>query len=600
MWYRTAARFAVLAALAASSACAGDDDAPVASPAPVTVPPNVDPRPPVDGTFASGAEPDETAPPDVSVPLPEASTPSDSRARAAPAMTVTIDINPAAVWEDGTPITEADFECTWRAASNTPASIVADRYRRVSAVRPGATEQQVVVEFDEVDGAYRTQFDRIVKAAAVADCDDVSADFAAAMPITGNRWRVESWGPDSLTLVPNERRWGADPPPVQRVVVVPLADQATEVAALQGGLVDAVFPSFGDGVVPSLASLAIAIGLGDRGDVEALYFQQFDGPLADPVFRAAFVRSIDRAALYTAAYEPILAAAGAPGGVPTCGPMAEGAYCEAGTFAPPFDPAAADAMLTAAGWQRDASGFWAKDGVVPEIRFMINEGDTRREQVQDMLIASLAGAGFHVIADNCSAACVFDQRLPTLDYDVAMYITSAPADPAPLTPRFTCASIPVAENNFAGDNVQGWCNEAASAALVEADATVDATARAELVRSALRAMAADDVLLPLAAFPVVGAWRVDRVGGSVGTALSSDRPFGDIAEWSDVDGDGQIVIGAEAWPACLNPFTACAETPWYDWTIAAPTLPGVWTIEPDRGFHVTALVTGEPAVQVAS
>ena len=28
-------------------------------------------------------------------------------------MTVTIDINPDAVWDDGTPITVADFECSY-------------------------------------------------------------------------------------------------------------------------------------------------------------------------------------------------------------------------------------------------------------------------------------------------------------------------------------------------------------------------------------------------------------------------------------------------------------------------------------------------------
>jgi peptide/nickel transport system substrate-binding protein len=584
--------------MVAAGACAGGNgEPPDASGATVTDAASGESRPPEDGPAGSADVRSETVPVDASLAAADATLPAERPARAAPAMTVTIDIAPSAVWEDGTPITADDFECSWRAASNTPGSIVAARYENVTAVRPGATERQVVVELGEVDAAYKTMFDRIIKAAAVADCDDVSGDFAGTMPITGGRWRVESWSPEAMTLVPNERHWGGDLPNVQRVVIVPLPDQAT--GALHGGLVDAVFPQFGDTLVPSLVRPDVAIGLGDRGDVEALDFQQFDGPFADPVFRAAFSRSIDRTALYATVYEPILSAAGAAGGVPTCGPMAEGPFCEAGTFAAPFDPAAADAMLTAAGWLRDESGYWAKEGVVPEIRFMINEGDVRRDQVQELLIASLAQAGFRVVADNCSAACVFDQRLPTLDYDMTMYTTSAPADPGSLTPRFTCASIPVAENNFAGDNVQGWCDDAASAALVEADGTVDAAERGELVRGALRAMAGDDVVLPLAALPTIGAWRIDRVGGSIGTGPGSDRPLGDLGEWSDVDGDGQIVIGAEGWPTCLNPYTSCAETPWYDWTIAASTLPGVWATGPDRRFHVTDLVTGEPVAEVA-
>ena len=31
-------------------------------------------------------------------------------------MTITYEISPDAVWEDGSPITAADFECTWQAS----------------------------------------------------------------------------------------------------------------------------------------------------------------------------------------------------------------------------------------------------------------------------------------------------------------------------------------------------------------------------------------------------------------------------------------------------------------------------------------------------
>ena len=35
-------------------------------------------------------------------------------------MTLTVDFSPDAVWEDGTPITMADFQCTYDATMNTP------------------------------------------------------------------------------------------------------------------------------------------------------------------------------------------------------------------------------------------------------------------------------------------------------------------------------------------------------------------------------------------------------------------------------------------------------------------------------------------------
>ena len=94
---------------------------------------------------------------------------------------------------------------------------------------------------------------------------------------------------------------------------------------------------------------------------------------------------------------------------------------------------------------------------------MVNTGNTRRESTQAYLIPLLAQAGFNVIADNCEALpCVFQQRLPALDYDMGQYISTAPPDPAYLIPILTCEQIPTAANGNQGQNQQGVCNEEAS------------------------------------------------------------------------------------------------------------------------------------------
>jgi peptide/nickel transport system substrate-binding protein len=76
------------------------------------------------------------------------------------------------------------------------------------------------------------------------------------------------------------------------------------------------------------------------------------------------------------------------------------------------------------------------------------------------------------------------------------------------------------------------------------------------------------------------------------------RAFSNFHEWEDVDGDGQIIIGAEQWPECLNPVTECANSSWYVWTVSFPTLPGLWDTTNDSLFETTELVVGEPAVEV--
>ena len=96
-----------------------------------------------------------------------------------------------------------------------------------------------------------------------------------------------------------------------------------------------------------------------------------------------------------------------------------------------YDPEGAVALLEGAGWTLNGDGFWASaDGTVPEIKWMVNTPNPRREATQALMIPEFAEAGFNVVADNGDAAAVFQQRLPAGDYDLAMYINTASPDPS--------------------------------------------------------------------------------------------------------------------------------------------------------------------------
>ena len=204
------------------------------------------------------------------------------------------------------------------------------------------------------------------------------------------------------------------------------------------GEVDFIFPQAFAGITDALNDPNIKSTPGYGTNYEGLYFQQ--GPIApdepfvrDPIdFRQAFAKSIDR--------DPILATSTTRSSraarclncglwVPTIGK-----WCDQSIFGKAdgtdayYDPAGAEKMLTDAGWAKDGDGFWAKDGAVPEIRWIVNSGNKRRED-PGLMIPELQKAGFNVVADNCDAACYFQQRLPALDYDLAMYINTASPDP---------------------------------------------------------------------------------------------------------------------------------------------------------------------------
>ncbi|MFM8776063.1 MAG: ABC transporter substrate-binding protein, partial [Actinomycetota bacterium] len=150
-------------------------------------------------------------------------------------MTITYDINPDAVWDDGSPITAADFIATWEASLNTPGSISTSGYDQVTAVAAGASDKQVVATLKAVYAPWRGLFGSLIKAAAVKNTKDVSADFADNIPFSGRPYKIKSWSPDQIVYVPNDKYWGTDKAVTKKFVMVPKADSDTEVAAIKAG-----------------------------------------------------------------------------------------------------------------------------------------------------------------------------------------------------------------------------------------------------------------------------------------------------------------------------------------------------------------------------
>jgi peptide/nickel transport system substrate-binding protein len=513
------------------------------------------------------------------------------------AMTITYDIADDANWNDGSPITWKDFEFTRASVMGTVGSLSTTGYDQVLSVEAGDSDKQVVVTFVSTYAPWKGLFGGLLQSSrftdfpdAGEDCD-VSTAFNGTIPFSGAEWIIDSWNAEQLVLVPNEAYNGPRKATnVQRVVVVPAEDGIT---ALKAGSVDFIFPQAYTGIDAELADPNIAFESALGAAFEGFYFQMYEGPFADPIYREAFSKSIDRDAVYEQIYAPFAQGAG----LLDCGPIAPGPYCD-GAFDDTHDPEGAAALLEANGWTKGADGFWVNpEGEVPEVRWMVNTGNTRRESTQEFLIPLLAEAGFKVKADNCEALpCVFETRLPSLDYDMAMYINTVAPDPAYLR-TYGCDQIPTEENNFQGQNSGGWCNEEATEKLKAADLEVDEATRTQLVKDVLALMAEDHVMLPLLQFPNIGARRTDKVDDTMAD-LANYAAIGDWYRWVDVDGDGTIVIGAEQFPTadCANPITECANSSWYVWMVSFPVLPTAFRTTPGQTYEVGEILKGEPVV----
>ncbi len=515
----------------------------------------------------------------------------------AAAMTVTYTLSDVAVWDDGTPFSAADVECTWQAKVNTPESIQTAGYDQITSVTEGASAQEVVVSFGTPYAAWKGLFNALLKADFHEDCTDVSQDFTGAYPYGGGPYIMTEWTEEQAVYEKNPGYIGERTGGPERVVIVPAEDGPT---LLKSGTVDFIYPQAYTGIDAELADPNVAFDAEPGGQFEALFFMQ--DPLcvpddtrscafADADYREAFSKSIDLEGIYQQIYAPF--AQGIP--LLQCGPIAPGPYCDP-VFTDTYDPEAGAAALDAAGWTMDGAGMWANaDGEVPEVHWMVNTGNTRRESTQAFLIPKLAELGFNVIADNCEATpCVFQTRLPAQAFDFAMYINTVAPDPSYISDIATCDQVPSEENDFQGQNSMGWCNEEASAALEAADAELDEEVRAELVKSAIALMVEDHFMLPTLQFPNIGAYRTDKVAGTQSN-LANYWAFNDWWNFEDLDGDDTVVIGAEQFApgSCSNPITGCANSSWFQWIGGFVNFPGLYITTNDQTFETTEFLDGE-------
>ena len=117
-------------------------------------------------------------------------------------MTITVNLNPDAVWEDGTPITVADLECTWQAQLNTPGSIETVGYDVITAVTAGESDKQVIIEFSEPlrpvqDAVLQDHQGRLSSRTATTS----RPTSRRTMPISGRQYVLQEWSESQSIMV---------------------------------------------------------------------------------------------------------------------------------------------------------------------------------------------------------------------------------------------------------------------------------------------------------------------------------------------------------------------------------------------------------------
>jgi peptide/nickel transport system substrate-binding protein len=159
----------------------------------------------------------------------------------APKQVVTYNINPKAIWYDGTPITWEDFHWHWRALNGTnKAYQVASStgYSDIESVARGRDDRQVVVTFKNKVADWQALFYALLPASTTKSPTIFNDGWRQRPLTTAGPFKIGTidQGSKTVTLVRNEKWWGK--PAKLDTIVFRTIDVDAQIDALANGEVD--------------------------------------------------------------------------------------------------------------------------------------------------------------------------------------------------------------------------------------------------------------------------------------------------------------------------------------------------------------------------
>jgi peptide/nickel transport system substrate-binding protein len=415
-----------------------------------------------------------------------------------PHMSLTVTIKKNAVWNDGVPVTYKDFAYTWQAQINKKNDV---------AARSGWDSIKRVVPLSKDGKTFRIDFSKPYAPWKVLLADSVYPAHALQGSDFNNVWLTNTNNPkngkpigdgpfiltsyvkgQSITMTRNPKWWGPHRPYLDKVVFVFRTNTDTEVQAIRGGEVDAIYPQpqlqLAD--LKSQSGLTIQSSLGTT--LEHLDFNE-SAKGGFPLFRAPWVRqmmsyAIDRTALVKQLFATLN---------PKLTPLQNLTYVNNQKEYQPhfqtytYNPKKVASIAQAHGCNKGGDGIWVCNGTRMSIKFGTTAGNKLRELSQEIMQAQAKNAGIELVPDN-SPSRIFFPQVSDLNYQLALFAWVATGDPAGQTDIYGCGG----ESNW-----KAYCSNKVTGLFKQSDAELDPTKRIAEVNKADAIMALNVPTLPL-------------------------------------------------------------------------------------------------------
>ena len=159
-----------------------------------------------------------------------------------------------------------------------------------------------------------------------------------------------------------------------------------------------------------------------------------------------------------------------------------------------FNPEKGKALLKEAGWEEGAN----KDGAPLFLKFTTTNAAFRQTWATVLEQQLKDNCGITISRTHAPGSWWFGDTtgLARRDFELGAFAWVGQADPGGVS-LYSCNQIPLPSNNWEGQNYMGWCNEAASKAIVAANNTLDRAERIKQYAIVQQEFSKDMVSLPL-------------------------------------------------------------------------------------------------------
>ena len=370
--------------------------------------------------------------------------------------TIVYNINPKAVWQDGTPINADDFIYNWQAQSGNPAwtdvggqpydaasttgydqiaSVTGSNPPNGAACDPGSAADRnaglcpngdtVTIKYTTPFADWKSLFTNIVPAHIARTVGWNTGFSGPSQTISGSWYEIQSYATNaSVVLVRNPKYWST-PGKLDKVVFQFFSDDTQEVPALQNNEVQIINPST---VNNSIVQTAAQVPGVTRETLPGLEFEHFDFNEADPYLAKLQVRQA--IAYGTNRPEIISHTVGEiSSGIQPLGNRmfvnSQAPYVNNGSQYDTVNVAKAESLLSGLGFKK-VNGYYEpnygpQSGSPLTFTIQSTSGNTIRAETEQLFQAQMKTIGIKINIQNYDANTFFGTNLPNGTYQIAEF-----------------------------------------------------------------------------------------------------------------------------------------------------------------------------------